>query len=256
MYRYELHCHENIASLCGVWTPAEMVKAYASWGYAGIVVTDHLFNGNCAVDYRLPWKEKVEKFCLGYELAKKAGADYDLDVFFGFEYSVNSSYGTVAGENPYAVEGRRRDSNIGCDFLIYGLDKEWLLKKDERILTLPVNDFMQMVRKEGGTVVQAHPFRFAKSYMNHISLFPEYTDGVEIFNGNPNTIGRGNRLAKAYAEEYGFFAMAGSDAHGPVENLAVTVLEKRVSTIEELIQVLREGRAKVFLEKNRNINWL
>ncbi len=251
MYCYELHCHENIASLCGVWSPEELVKHYLDRGYSGIVVSDHLFNGNCAVNRTLPWKEKIEVFCSGYERAKAAGDKCGLDVFFAFEYSVNNFYGEdLRGLGDSAGRIARKNSMVGCDFLIYGLDKEWLLSKDERILAMPVNEFLKMVKEEGGTVVQAHPFRLVKSCMDHISLFPQYTDGVEVLNGNPNTVGAPNRLARAYAKEFGFFCTAGSDAHFESQYYAVTKLEKRVSSIAELIVELKEGRAKLSLLKN------
>ena len=57
------------------------------------------------MDKSLSWEEKVELFCKGYENAKAEGAVVGVDVFFGFEYAVN-----------------------GAEFLIYNLDKEWLLQ--------------------------------------------------------------------------------------------------------------------------------
>ncbi len=242
MYLYEMHCHDNAASACGQWTPEEMAEFYARQGFAGIVVTDHFMNGNTAVDRSLPWREQIEQFCSGYRRAKTAGQKWGLDVFFGFEYSANTFY-----KQPDA----RKDSLVGCDFLIYGLDEEWLLRKDESMLFLPVNDFLKMVRQEGGTVVQAHPFRLEKAYMDHISLFPDYTEGIEVLNGNPNTMGRGNRLAMAYAGEYGFFCTAGSDSHFPCKYLAATQLEEKVSSLEELLAKVRRGSAKLSLIESK-----
>ncbi len=252
MRYYELHCHQNIASACGRWSPEELVKAYAEMGYAGIVVTDHFFNGNCAIDRSLSWKEKIERFCAGYEQAKEAGEKYGLDVFFGFEYSVSTLYGEDLTGLSHEQISRlwRKDTAAGCDFLIYGLDKEWLLKQDESLLALPVNAFLKLVREEGGTVVQAHPYRLEKSYMDHICLFPDYTDGVEIFNGNPNTVGRPNRLAKAYAKEYGFFPTAGSDSHhGACPYLAITRVKRRAKDLNELLEMLKRRKAKFTLVK-------
>ncbi len=253
MYYYELHCHENVASRCGVWSPRELVAAYAKLGYSGVVITDHFFNGNCAIERSLPWREKVERFCLGYERAKEEGDKIGLDIFFGFEYSVNTLYGMDLSPLGEKTERElwRKNTLAGCDFVIYGLDKKWLLDKDEGILSLPVNDFMKLVRDEGGTVVQAHPFRLEKSYMDHVSLFPEFTDGVEVLNANPNTIGTPNRMAKAYAKEYGFFQTAGSDAHFSTKYLAVTKLYEKAADLDALLLALKEGRAKFSLIKNK-----
>ncbi len=249
MYFYELHCHERLASACGRWSPKEMVEFYARQGYTGIVVSDHFMNGNSAVDRSLPWTRQVEQFCAGYEQATAEGEKLGLDVFFAFEYSANSFYGvdlTPLGREA-ADRIRGKDTVLGCDFLIYGLGKEWLLSKDADILTLGVNEFMELVRDAGGTVIQAHPYRLEKAYMDHISLFPDFTDGVEVLNANPNTRGRPNRLARAYAEEFGFFQTAGSDSHDVCDHLAVTKLQCRVSSMEELIRELRAGRAELAL---------
>lgn len=249
MYTYEMHCHEYLSSKCGRFTPEELARTYAQQGFDGIVVTDHFFNGNCAINWDLPWKERVEQFCSGYEQVKEAGKKYGLDVFFGFEYSVNNRPGGKYFCNPAHPE---KNSPVGCDFLIYGLGKEWLLSKDESILDMEVNDFMQMVRKEGGFVVQAHPFRLEKSYMNHISLFPLFTDGVEVLNSKPNTMGRANKLAKKYAKEYNFYRIAGSDAHGnDREYFAVVKTSEKAESIHDLIRQIKERTVKLALKKNK-----
>ena len=135
MYRYETHMHTGEASACADSSGAEMAEKYKSEGYAGIIVTDHFFNGNSAVPRGLPWEERIELYCRGYENAKRRGAEIGLDVFFGFEYG-----------------------NGGSDYLVYGLDKQWLMKND-RILDMELTDFLEYARRCGGFVVQAHPFR-------------------------------------------------------------------------------------------------
>ena len=107
-YKYETHLHTREGSACARATAAEQVRSYYEAGYAGIIVTDHFFNGNTAVPRNLPWEERVNLFCLGYENAKAEGDRLGMDVFFGWE----SGY-------------------YGTDFLIYGLDKDWLLKHDD-----------------------------------------------------------------------------------------------------------------------------
>ena len=248
MYLYEMHCHTNIASKCAQISPKEIVHAYHSQGFAGIVITDHFFNGNCTVGCSLPWDEMVEKYCSAYEQAKEEGDKIGLKVFFGFEYSSNN--------NPLGREGYQdRNPSSGTDFLIYGLDKEWLLSKDKSILELSVNEFMKMVRQDGGFVVQAHPFRLAKSYMDHISLFPNFTDCVEVLNTSPNTMGRANKLAKKYAKEYHFYRIAGSDAHGmDREYFGVLKTFKKAETIHDIIRQIKERSTIIGMKKNKLCN--
>jgi histidinol phosphatase-like PHP family hydrolase len=102
LYRYETHLHTNEASACAQVSAVEHVRTYKELGYAGIIVTDHFFNGNSSVPRNLPWEQRVDLLCRGYENAKKEGDRVGLSVFFGWEANYN-----------------------GTEFLIYGLDKEW-----------------------------------------------------------------------------------------------------------------------------------
>ena len=134
-YLYETHMHTSEGSACASNTGAEMARAYAQAGYTGIIITDHFVYGNTAVDRSLPWSEWVEKFCLGYEHAKEEGEKHGLQVFFGWE----SGYG-------------------GPEFLVYGLDKQWLLNHPE-IKDATVEEQLQLVHAGGGILSQAHPYR-------------------------------------------------------------------------------------------------
>ena len=101
-YIYETHLHTAEGSACGSMPGEAMARVYKEAGYAGIVITDHFYHGNTAVDRSLAWPEWVEQFCKGYENAKQRGEEIGLQVFFGWE----SGY-------------------QGTEFLIYGLDQQW-----------------------------------------------------------------------------------------------------------------------------------
>ena len=75
-YRYETHMHTCFSSACGVSTGAEHARFYKDTGYTGIIITDHFYGGNCAVDRSLPWPEFVDRFCVGYEDATEAADIY------------------------------------------------------------------------------------------------------------------------------------------------------------------------------------
>ena len=85
MYRYETHLHTCQGSACGSSTGAEHTRFYKERGYQGIFVTDHFFRGNTAVRRDLPWKERIDWFCSGFEDAWNEGQKIGLDVFFGWE---------------------------------------------------------------------------------------------------------------------------------------------------------------------------
>ena len=222
MLRYETHCHTAESSACATATGERQAEFYKSQGFGGIVVTDHFLNGNTRAPENIPWEERVDILCSGYENAKKAGDRIGLDVFFGWEYCVG-----------------------GCDFLTYGLDKEWLIQHPA-ILTLHPNDYFDLVHAEGGYISHAHPFR-EDWYIDTIRLFPRKCDAVEIINSNRKPFE--NEMAKLYADKYGLAYTAGSDNHGANQKrLSGIETKERVRDIGHFIGILRSGSYRLFDE--------
>lgn len=223
-YRYETHMHTVEGSACGRSTGKEMVRAYKEAGYTGVFVTDHFFNGNCAVDRSLSWEEKVEQFCKGYENAKEEGDKIGLDVFFGFEYCVDAA-----------------------DFLVYNLSKEWLLKYPDIDRWEPRRAFAQM-HADGGFIVHAHPFR-ERDYINHIHLFPRDVDGVEILNGGQLREPWMNERAKIYAMMYEIPVTSGSDSHyaGGLPGCGVEMAD-RIEVPTDYLKCMRAGELTLLAE--------
>ena len=189
-YLYETHLHTNQGSACGISRGRDYVKRYLDLGYSGIFITDHFGRGNCAVDRRHPWKIWVQRYCRGYEDAREEGARHGLDVFFGWEETFD-----------------------GDDYLVYGLDKEWLLEHPE-VRYWTRKDQFEEARRYGGCVVQAHPFR-QQSYISCIHLSSGCVDAVEVANrGNEQSW---DALAWAYAKKLGLPVTAGSDIHNAAD---------------------------------------
>ena len=219
MFRYETHLHTRLTSACSIFEPQEIVDKYTRLGYAGVFVTDHFLNGNTTVPQELSWERRISRFCEGYRFVKKA-AEGKLDVFFGFEYSY---YGT--------------------DFLVYGLEEEWLLNHPE-IMEMRVSEFCLFARSEGGLVIQAHPYREA-NYIDHIRLFPSHVDGMEIINANRDE--RTNGLAKILNEAYNLLPFAGSDIHGKKQTaLAGMEFKSKISSGKEFVARVLKGDGTPF----------
>lgn len=220
-YRYETHMHTSEGSACGVSSGAEQAQAYYDAGYTGIIITDHFFNGNCAIRRDLPWETRVELFCKGYEHAKKKGDEIGLDVFFGWEANFNAT-----------------------EFLIYGLDKEWLIKHDD-ILSWGIEEHYRRIKADGGMIVHAHPFREAP-YIKEIRLFPDYADGVEVFNAaNERVNPRFNADAVKYAKEYGLPMTGGTDSHNVKNIVSGMIFERRLDSITDYMQAVYNHEGKV-----------
>jgi len=219
-YKYETHMHTKEASACAGSTGAEMVRAYYRAGYSGIIVTDHFFNGNSAIPAHLPWKEKVELFCRGYENALQEAEKLDFHVFFGWEYTDN-----------------------GADFLTYGLGKDFLLSHPD-MLSWPIEKYLRIVRENGGFVSQAHPYREAW-YIKQIRVFPEHVDAIEVRNAS-HTNPKFDARALELANKYSLYQTGGSDAHfaywlpgGGME------FDHELMSIEDFIQAVKNGTGSI-----------
>lgn len=185
-YRYETHLHTCQGSACGKSTGAEHARFYKDMGYKGIIVTDHFFGGNTAAPRTGPWKERVDGFCAGYEDALIQGQKLGLDVFFGWEQNYR-----------------------GDEYLIYGLDKQWLLNHPE-VETWTRREQLEGVHRDGGCVIQAHPFR-DRVYIKRVLLGLQFADGIELVNAGNYPYS--DAYARLYAQEYGLPVTAGSDNH-------------------------------------------
>ncbi|MGN0665809.1 MAG: PHP-associated domain-containing protein [Huintestinicola sp.] len=225
MFRYETHMHTMEASACSNSSAADMADKYKAEGYTGVFVTDHFFNGNTSVPRELPWREWVEGYCKGYEHAKARGDEIGLDVFFGFEFG-----------------------DGGSDFLIYGLDKQWLIENPE-ILTRELTQTLEYIRSCGGFVVHAHPFRDYE-YIRRTIHCPHFTDAVEIINAS-HTYAEFNDRARLYAEWYDLPVTAGSDAHNTTDRWYGGGIETdmRITSPSDYMKVIREGRITGLLDR-------
>lgn len=229
-YAYETHLHTSKASACGLNTPEEMVIACKEAGYTGIFVTDHFFYGNTAIDRALPWKEWVQGYCQSYELAKIAGDEIGLQVFFGWEASYR-----------------------GTDFLVYGLDKEWLIAHPQ-IKDASIEEQYAMLHADGGMIIHAHPFR-EEFYIPEIRLFPEYVDGVETLNAShvpkfgAKAGGGFDRLAKEYAIKHNLPQTGGSDIHSVNLFGGGMAFQSKLNSIQDYIQAVK-SRSGILLPLN------
>lgn len=194
-YFYETHLHTNASSACGKASPEEMVVACKEYGYTGIIITDHNWGGNTCIDRKLPWAEMISRYCEAYERAKKKGDEIGLSVFFGYE----------AGYS-------------GTEFLIYGVDKEFMLNHPE-LKDASIEEQFGIIHKGGGIVVHAHPFR-EEHYIPEVRLFPDYIDAVEGVNASHTGSASEHVLhpefderARDYAKKLGLPMTAGSDVH-------------------------------------------
>ena len=225
-FLYETHMHTCQASACGKSTGKEHARFYKEAGFTGIIMTDHFFGGNTAVNRELPWEERIDLFWRGYEDAKEEGDRIGLDVFFGLEQN-------------YA----------GDEYLIYGLTKEYM-KAHPEMEYWTRRQQLEEVHGQGGCVIQAHPFRI-RGYMQRIRLGNLFCDGIEAANLGNEALddSRAYRMGK----EYGLVMTAGSDNHSsPVPEPYGVELEKRLTSIRDYARIiLGKGRIGLHVPAER-----
>lgn len=225
MFLYETHMHTSEGSHCGASTAKEQVDFYKSLGYDGIFVTDHFLNGNSNVNYFpeiTEWEDKINFFCKGYENAKKRGDEVGLKVFFGLEFNFCST-----------------------EWLVYGLDKSWLINHPEIMMKSP-KDFLKMAKENGAVIVQAHPFREAE-YIDCFRIYPYLIDGVEVFNAH--NCQRANTMAKFFAENYDLPQTCGSDCHKSGDmKLCAVGSETEICSHEDYLHLLRNRKLKLITD--------
>ena len=218
-YVYETHMHTCQASACGKSPGRDYIQKYIDAGYAGIMITDHFFRGNCGVDRRLPWREFVNRFCAGYEDALNEGEKRGFPVSFGWEENFD-----------------------GDEYLIYGLDKAWMIAHPDMPEWTRKQQY-DIVRAAGGCVVQAHPFR-ARSYNHTIYLAHALCDAVEIYNAG--TEPKWNSLAARYAAVVGLPVTAGSDNHCAdtmrPEKTAGVAFDRPLDSVRDYVAAILERR--------------
>lgn len=214
MFKTETHLHAKDTSPCGHLFAEEMVKLYKEAGYSTVFVSDHFQRSVLEGFGDLSWNEKVDRFLLGYENAKKAGEALDLTVLPAIEL--------------------RLDECIN-HYLVYGFDRQFLYDFDGRF-DLTIEEFMPMAREKNLLVVQAHPYRDGKNLPR-----PELVDGFEVVNSNPRHNNFEDEM-KVLAKNYGIYMTAGSDAHR-YEDVAGAGMgsAEKIETAEDYIRLVRSG---------------
>lgn len=224
-YLYETHLHTSKVSACASCSPAEQVRAYKDRGYAGIIVTDHFINGNSTCPKDLPWDEKMIFFSSGYREAQQEGALCGFDVFFGWEYC-----------------------REGTEFLTYGLSLEFLLAHPD-LDKISISEYSALVRKNGGYLAQAHPYRHDPWVKNSFPVDAGLMDGIEVYNASmPAEV---NAKALDFARLHQLPQQAGSDSHHSNLSFASGIaLNHKARSIFDIIAAIKSKNTELIVPDN------
>ena len=222
MYKYETHLHTSPVSKCAVSSVRDTLMLYKSLGYEGVFITNHFLQGNMTrPEGMTEYQDLINFYFSDYEVGAEMADEIGLKVFPAVEVSY-----------------------CGTDFLVFGLDKEWFLSHPE-IIGMKMSDELRLMRDAGAFISQAHPFRKA-DYIDHIRLFTECVEAVEVINASRNDFENG--LADHIATAYGLLKTAGSDTHSasPKKNLAGMAFKTPLVDVQDFIKRVREGECEIF----------
>ena len=214
-YKYEMHCHTKMVSQCGRMEPKDITQMYRDRGYSGIVVTEHYSPLTFGVNsYKA---NKLIDFYLSSYYEMKKYETEDFSVFFGMEL---------------------RHFATGADYLIYGVDPEWL-RQQPNLLVRWEKPIYKLMHEQGYLVFQAHPFR---PYI--LRCNPKYIDGIEVYNGKCDE--KTNEKARRWAEKTGKLIVSGSDFHEGA-NLARGGIRttRRITDNKDLVELLKSQEFEI-----------
>lgn len=222
-YKTELHCHSRDASGCSSESVEGIVEKYLKYGYTTVCLTNH-FTPFHEMEDPAKWVADIEHKYAAYDKLVKA-ADGKLNILMGLEF---------------------RFAQNSNDYLVFGFEKDFLIRNTCWLLRMGVGRFTQLARPEGILTIQAHPFRFGM-----VTTPPEYVDGIEVFNGHPGH-NSNNDIAEAWAKKYGKIMTSGTDHHDPNHMPDGGILtDEPITSEKQLIEVLRSGNYELIREINR-----
>ncbi len=219
--KIDMHVHSSDLSLCGHMSAEETIDRYIAAGFDGFVLTNH-FTRDMAEHFDrhgIPQTEYFAHYKACYEKARAYGESKGFLVLCGYEVRFD------------------RNNN---DYLVYGMSDE-IAEGCMEFFAWSPEEFGRFAREKGILFYQAHPFR------NHMQVTrPSRLFGMEIKNCNPRHDSR-NEIAEAWANKFSLHKIAGSDCHQSEDvALAGIEFEGTISTMDELCEILREDRYKIY----------
>ncbi len=201
----DLHVHTRRYSACSSIDPSDLIPRALEVGLDGLVLTEH----------GILWRQ--EKIAPLQEEAAKHGllilAGQEISCFHG---------------------GRRKD------FLVFGIDTSLGSAGTPE-------ELIDLVHDQGGLVVAAHPFKPSRLGVGYHGAGDEIRslnlDAVELY--HPDHDEQAREKVRSAAEELGIPMTGGGDAH-ELYHLGSnsTRFLNRVSTVDDLVNEIREGRVE------------
>lgn len=217
VYKTETHLHTSPVSSCARIAAREMIRLFHQAGYTTVFVSNHLYSGFVARQGEgAPWQQVIDAYLHDYDEARDEGSKLGMHVLLACELSIGIEH-----------------------FLLYGIDRDWLLAS-EAMMDMDPAEFYAYAKASGITVVQAHPLR------DRVNIpYPDCCDAIEAVNTNvahENYDDETIALAKRHHKPM----TGGSDAH-KLEDIGTTAFltDVPVTSAEQYISLVLSGGVTV-----------
>ena len=146
---------------------------------------------------------------------------------YAAEYSARTGFPIFVGIEFFSLQG---------DIVAFGIEDY----PRERI---PAQDFIDLVKAQGGVCFAAHPFRNNNWGLEENLRTVRGLDGLEVLNGSTSV--EACQKAARYAMELGYFTLGSSDCHVPEKvGVCATYFPEEVHTLQEFLAVFKKGQMK------------
>ena len=146
---------------------------------------------------------------------------------YAAEYTKATGFPVFVGIEYFSLQG---------DIVAFGIDEY----PNERI---PAQDFIDLVKAQGGVCFAAHPFRNNNRGLEDNLRTVHGLDGLEVLNGSTSL--EACYKAAEYAEELGLFTLGSSDCHVPEKvGVCATYFPNEVRTMDEFLTEFKKGQMK------------
>jgi predicted metal-dependent phosphoesterase TrpH len=212
------------------------------------VIVDLHVHTNLSADSNVP-PEKYLEFAAagGHGLGAICFTEHRL---FPTDPEIDRVYAELAERFQIAIfKGIEADTDLG-HLLIFGVNKEVIRRFDLTSRMLKSEQLIEVLHHEGGVAIPAHPFRdsgYGARLDDLLAKLGPALTAVEAINGQNSH--EQNVAALAASEKLGLTAVGGSDAHFSTANwfmTCATELDRDVTSVEELCEELRAGRARPY----------
>lgn len=208
MFAFDIHIHTRRYSDCSFIGPEDLIPQAVEARLDGIAITEH----------GMRWPDEE------FDKLRKLAEPHGMVLINGQEIYTES--------NKKEMEG---------DFLVFGI-------KQSITGRYSAHELSEMVHKEGGILIAAHPYKLSRGGKFHYygagdRIYKLSIDAIEFCHPDHNDLALG-KVRKAMSK-LGIPGTGGSDAHKIFKvGSCVTIFENKIFDEKDFISEIRQGNIK------------